>query len=139
MKSFLCPITILLCVGLSSCVPGKFASGIEGVIVDRESSKPVQGAILESSIPHKDGDKVTASTTTDKEGRFTFLPEYGIYQLLMMSADSRNVVIYKDGYKQLHVSISHRDEVRRIITLDDRRQLIESPRKEELILSLQKK
>jgi hypothetical protein len=140
MKNLRHATTILLFAGLTSCMPGKFASGIEGVIVDSQSSNPVQGAIIESSIPHRDGDNGAAfsATTSDQNGRFSFRPVYGIYKLLMMSADWRKLTITKNGYEKSSVSVFQRDRVR-VIETGGRTNRIITPRSEELKLSIKKK
>lgn len=137
MKNLRRATTILLCAGLSSCIPGKFAGGIEGVIVDGDSSDPVPDVIVESRIPHRDGTQGAASsvTTSDQAGRFSFPPVYGIYRLPMMSADWREITIKKNGYDESLVSVFQRDSVR-IIETDDRANRIEKPRSEELRLSI---
>jgi len=132
--------TILLCVWLSSCIPGKFASGMEGVIVDSKSSKPVSGAIVESRIPHRDGTNGTASsvTTSDHDGKFSLRPVYGNYKLLMVSADWRELTILKTGYEQTRVSVRQRDSVR-IMKIGAQENRIEIPSSEELRISIKKK
>jgi hypothetical protein len=140
MKNLRHATTILLCAGLISCTPGKFASGIEGVIVDSRTANPIPGAIVESSIPHRDGNNGAAfsATTSDQDGRFSFPPVYGIYKLLMMSADWRELSITKDGYEKSRVSIFQRDGVR-IIETGNRTNRIETPRSEDLKISIKKK
>jgi hypothetical protein len=140
MKNLRHATTILLFAGLTSCMPGKFASGIEGVIVDSQSSNPIQGAIIESSIPHRNGNNGAAfsATTSDQNGRFSFRPVYGIYKLLMMSADWRELTITKNGYEKSSVSVFQRDSVR-IIETGGRTNRITTPRSEELKLSIKKK
>lgn len=129
--------TALICLALSSCIPGKFASGVEGVIVDSRTSNPVSGAIVESRIPHKDDPNGAASsvTTSDQDGRFSFRPVYGIYKLLMMPADWRELRIDKDGYKELRVFVIQQDGVR-MIEIGGQKNRIESPLSEDLRLGI---
>jgi hypothetical protein len=97
-------------------VPGKFASRVEGVVVDSKSSAVVPGARLVSTIPHR-GDRVDAAEVvdiTDKGGRFSLSPEYGIFKLLTLAADWREITISKPGYKTQSIYVTHRDGVRRI-------------------------
>jgi hypothetical protein len=140
MKDLHHATTFLVCAGLSSCIPGKFASGIEGVIVDRRTSNPIQGAIIESSIPHRNGNNGASfsSTISDQDGRFSFPPVFGIYKLLMMTADWREFHITKEGYEQSRVSVFQRDSIR-IIETGDRTNRIEAPRSEDLKISIKKK
>jgi hypothetical protein len=127
-------------MSLVSCVPGKFASGVEGVLVDKTSTTPISGALLESRIPHRDGTRgaPTASTITDEGGRFSFPPVYGIYKLLMLSADWREVAVSKSGYEPTRFSVSHRDGIRMVSTVgvSDSTQTL---RREPLRLSIIKK
>lgn len=121
MKIYCSPLPLLFCMSLSSCIPGKFASGVEGVLVDKKSTMPVSGALLESRIPHRDctSGAPTASIITDEEGRFSFPPVYGVYKLLMMSADWREIAVSKNGYEPIQFSISHRDGVRMVSPVGD--------------------
>jgi hypothetical protein len=140
MKNLLRSTIVLLCAGIISCSPGKFAGGIEGVIVDSKSSSPVPGATIRSRIPHKGETKGSASsvTSTNQFGKFSFRPVYGIYQLLEMPIDWRELTIKKDGYEELRVSVFQRGSVR-ITETGERAKRIETPRSEELRISINKK
>jgi hypothetical protein len=134
---FLCITTISLIATIStSCFPGKFASRLEGSVVDSHSLMPLPNARLDSKIPHREV-PVGGCATTNQDGEFDLAPEYGIFKLLTMDADWREVIISKDGYESKKVSVMH-TRAERFITYDDREDQTTS-RDEPIRIMLKKK
>lgn len=120
-------------------MPGKFASRLDGVVVDSKSSEVVAGAKLISRIPHRVESTGTSEVVevTDKEGRFTLAPEYGIFGLLTLDADLRQIVISKEGYEALKVSVMHQGKDR-YVSYASRLDTHKMPRNESLQIKLKK-
>ncbi len=123
-----------------ACIPGKFAGRIEGVVIDKKSSKAVAGARLVSTIPHRErhSGPNEALDVTDENGRFSFGPEYGIFKLLTRDADWREIAISREGYEGTKVSIMHSGS-KRYVTYGMSKHTTEMPRKEPLQIKLKKK
>jgi hypothetical protein len=130
-------LAIFGCVTCVACVPGKFASRVDGVVIDRETSSVVPGARLVSKIPHRDdrAGAVEVFDITDEGGRFSLGPEFGVFKLLTLDADLREVTISKPGYETRSINITHRDGVRRVSNTNWK-ELSEMPKKIPLRIEL---
>jgi hypothetical protein len=136
MKIFRIAAAGMIAVICTSCIPGKFASRLEGTVVD-SNSVPLPGARLDSKIPHREA-PVGGFAFTDQKGEFDLPPEYGVFKLLTMDADWREVIISKDGYESKKVSVMEaRSE--RFITYDDREDYTTMSPDEPLRITLKKK
>ena len=135
---YLCVTTISLLAAISaSCFPGKFASRLEGSVVDSHSSIPLPGARLDSKIPHRESPEGGIGFT-DQKGEFDLTPEYGVFKLLTLGADWREVIISMDGYESKKVSVMQaRGE--RFITYDDREDYTTTSQREPIRIKLKKK
>jgi hypothetical protein len=98
------------CALLGACVPGKFASGIDGLVVDAGTSQALAGVRVVSTIPHvvarANSDEVVVFTNED--GGFSFSAEYGFFRFLEMDADLRELQMSKEGYEGRKVIVAHR-------------------------------
>lgn len=135
---FLYITTISLIAAIStSCFPGKFASRLEGSVVDSNSSMPLPGARLDSKIPHRES-PLGGFSYTNQEGEFDLAPEYGVFKLLTLDADWREVIISKGGYESKKVSVMQaRGE--RFITYDDRKDHTTTSQEKPICIELKKK
>ena len=132
-------LALLVCVLSSACVPGKFASRVDGIVIDSKSSDVVSGARLVSVIPHR-GDPVGATevvSITDENGRFSFSPEYGIFKLLTPDADWRQIAISREGYERTKVFISQQGR-ERFVTFGNSKEATRTSTTETLRIKLKK-
>lgn len=97
MKREILIVVLSLCLYLTGC--SKESSGISGTVVDAETGKPIEGAVVlvEWTRQCGIGDKHTESikvveNITDKSGKFR------ISGTLSPLVHSRNLTIYKKGY-----------------------------------------
>ena len=130
-------LSLVGCVACVACVPGKFASRVDGVVIDSRTSAVLPGAKVVSRIPHRD-DGASAEEVadiTDMEGRFSLGPEYGIFKLLTLAADWRELTISKPGYRTRIVQITHRDGIGRVSD-KDWKELFEMPQSGSLRIEL---
>ena len=126
-----------LSVLFSACVPNKFASRLDGVVIDSRSSMPLPGATLVSGIWHEDN-AIGAFVVTDGKGRFSLSNEYGFIKLLELDIDSREIVISKEGYESEEISVVHRGTERWVSSGKDRLLRMDSLRNQLFQIKLQK-
>ena len=126
-----------LCILCASCTPGKFASRLDGVVIDNRSSKAVSGVTIHSDIPHRESHRVIPPVVTDEEGRFSLPPEYGVFKLLTLSADWRMVTLSKEGYKPEEISVMIRSK-ERYVTYEDRKIHATESSKDDIEIKIEK-
>ena len=136
MKIFRVAAAGMFAVIFTSCIPGKFASRLEGTVVD-SNSVPVSGVRLDSKIPHREV-PVGGFAITNQKGEFDLPPEYGVFKLLTLDADWREVTITKDGYESKRVSVMEARN-KRFITYDGREDYTTISSDEPLRITLKKK
>jgi len=92
-------ITIILMTVIFFAISGCYASGMNGTVVDAETGKPIEGAVVlvEWTKRHGIGDYHTESVKvievlTDKDGKFK------VSGILDPFVDPPDVTVYKKGY-----------------------------------------
>ncbi|MFY9708698.1 MAG: TonB-dependent receptor, partial [Candidatus Cybelea sp.] len=100
-------LALLVCSSATLCARAGTTGGISGVIVDEKTSAPIAGVTVTVTSPSQ-----TSSTTTDAQGRFTFVslaPDEYTVSLTKAAYEAINytgIAVFADAHRTLSLKMS---------------------------------